>query len=471
MALINFSGIASGIDSAALIDAIIEQKRSAQVTPLETKVQDYEDTDTALEELKDLLEELKSAASLFRSLNGGAIAKDAISSNESILTATAANGAASGSYSFNIAQLAANATLSFDDRYASASDKIYAGMDDEASAADRTVTIKTGTGSEQESVDIVLTSSSTVSDFINSFNSQSSKAVASLVNMGSSSSPSYAIVITSNESGSSNGEIADPIVGSAITDSGSGAFLTYDREQASDAVFTMQGITGSITRSSNTVSDVISGVTLNLQATGSAGLTVASNSDDTIAALQDLVDKFNAVVEFIKENDAIVTEEIDGETENIFGPLAKTELDDNLLSALRSALNSAGLSGQSVNILADLGITTERDGTLKFDSDVFKTAFAASPSDVQSILENLGEELAATGGTIDNFTRFNGLFDTTIAANKSAISSIQTRISDFESRLSQEEENLTALYARLESLIGSMQQQQSALQSILPTSS
>ncbi|NLF24518.1 MAG: flagellar filament capping protein FliD [Deltaproteobacteria bacterium] len=468
MALINFSGIASGIDSAALIDAIIEQKRTASVAPLETKAQGYEDTNTSLGELKTLVTELRDLAAKFRTINGGAISKEALSSNEAVLSAVAANFALSGSYSLNVTALASNATLSFNDRFSSSSDVIYAGMDNTADPSDRTVTITTGIGAEAESVSVILNSSSTVADLVNEFNSKSSKAVASIVNVGSGAAPSYAIIINSNETGTSKGEIAIN-VGSAVSDGGSGAFVTNELRQASDATFTMDGISGPITRATNSIGDVISGVTLNLQSTGTARLTVANNSEETIATLQEMVDKYNEIVKFVAENDAITVERKNGQNINVFGPLATTSLDDSLLSSLRSTFASSKISGGNFNILADLGITTERDGTIKFNEETFTDAFSKNPSDVQAILENLGENLAAPGGTIDNYTRFNGLFDATVNANKSAISSLQSRIGDLEARLDKEKQNLTSLYARLESLIGSMQQQQNALIGILPT--
>ena len=52
MALINFAGLASGIDSNALIDATVEAQKQARVKPNEQKVSDLEETNSAYDELK-----------------------------------------------------------------------------------------------------------------------------------------------------------------------------------------------------------------------------------------------------------------------------------------------------------------------------------------------------------------------------------------------------------------------------------
>ena len=67
MALIQFSGLASGIDSGALIDALLTREREVRVEPLENKISSLEDSNTALNELSTLLDRLRETADPFRS--------------------------------------------------------------------------------------------------------------------------------------------------------------------------------------------------------------------------------------------------------------------------------------------------------------------------------------------------------------------------------------------------------------------
>lgn len=473
MAAITFSGLASGIDSTALIKSLLDQKRKASIDPLASKISSLEETNSSFEKLSELLESLKSSAYKFRQVSGGILAKTLTSSDETNVTGSASNSASNGSYQINVITKAKNDTHSFNDRFAATSSIINSNINNGDPTLDRTVSYTIGTGAEQETVDITLTNTTTADQFVSQFNSQSENATASIVNVGTSASPSYAIVVNSNNEGTSKGSIAVS-VGARVTDPNNdtittdGAFVTATQSAATDAEFTVTGIAGTITRSTNSVTDVIGGVTLEIQDTGTSILTVGDDSARTTSSLQDFIDAYNEVVQFINENDTITREEQDDQVVNIFGPLANTSLDDNILSTLRSSLSNAGLSGRSVNILADLGITTQRDGTLAFDSDQFEEALANDSEAVRLITENLGEDLASVDGTIANFTKFNGLIDLAKTSNSTSIASAQDRIDQVEKLLTKEEESLNARFARLESLIGRLNSQQSQLASLLP---
>lgn len=465
--LISFSGLASGIDSAALIKATLDQQRAVRITPLQSKIASFQDTNGAFSKLKELLGALNTSAQSLRTVNGGAVAKSAASSDETIVTGSASSSAINGSYSINVLQLARSANFSFDDRFASSDTIINPDINDGATPDDRTVFVNVGTGSNQETVEIELTSATTVSEFVSQFNAASSKATASLVNVGTSSSPSYAISIASNNQGTDLGEISVS-VGNEITTGGVGAFTSSTITQALDAQLTVSGISGTITKSSNTITDIIPGLTFNLVDTGSATVTVNTDSAATSTKLQQFVDAYNEVLSYIKEQDAVTQEEDENGLRNIFGALASTSIDEGLVTALRSSLTGSSTSGGTVNTLADLGITTERDGSLKFDSATFATALSDDPESVTTITASLGESLGAVDGTLAQYTRFSGIIDTASNANTSEISRLNQRIADLEKVLAKEEESLNARFARLESLIGQLSSQQSTLAQILP---
>ncbi len=459
--LISFSGIASGIDSASLIQAIIDQKRAALIKPKEERVSTLAETNAAFEKLSTLLDTLNASSSKFRAINGSVVAKTASSSDDSILSASAANSASSGTYLINVITTAQNGQFSFDDRFNSVNDVIDADIVD---TGNNKVTVTIGSGDSQESVEVTLTSSSTVNDFISSFNSTSTKAIATAVNTGTSDAPSYAITISSKETGTEDGEIS-VTTGTDITVAG--AFASSTLNQATNATFTLSGVNGTITRSSNTINDLISGVTLTLQDSGSATVSVENDANTTQSRIEEFVDAYNEVIKFVSENDLIVREENGENVSNIFAPLANTALDDNLITSLRSALSSTSNSGRDVNVLADLGITTERDGTLKFDSNQFTDAFASDPEGVQLLTESLGETLSAVDGTISQYTRFNGLIDQSKKSNENSITSLNQQISQIESNLKYQEDALVLQFSRLEGLIGKLNSQQSALAGLI----
>jgi flagellar hook-associated protein 2 len=473
MSTINFSGIASGIDSSSLIKALLDQKRKAQITPLETKISALGETNSSFSELSDLLNTLKTSAAKFRQINGGVLSKTLSSSDESKVSGSANNAAANGTYSVNVTALAKNGTHSFNDRFASETTVINSNINDADPAANRTLSYTIGTGGDAETVDVVLTSTTTLANLVSQFNSQSNNATASVVNVGTSASPSYAFVVNSDNQGLSKGNIAVS-VGSSITDPNGdlstldGSFVTSTVSAATDAEFSVSGVSGSITRSSNSVTDVISGVNLNLQSLGTSNITVADDGAKTASSLQEFVDAYNDVIKYISDNDTVTRDESGDEVTNVFGPLANSSLDEGILSTLRTALGDAGVSGRTVNILADLGITTKRDGTLDFNSDTFKSALANDSEGVRLITESLGDDLSSVDGKIARYTRFNGLIDLEKNANSQNITDTNKRVSDLESMLGREEESLTSRFSRLEALIGQLNSQQTTLASILP---
>jgi len=473
MALINFSGIASGIDSNSLIKALLDQQRSARVNPLKFKIQTATDTNSSFDKLSSLITTLSSSLEKFRTLNGGAIAKKVSSSDEATVTATATGSASNGSYSITVGQLAKNATLSLKSSATYSSTSAALGsVNNGTSDADRTASFTIGQGASAETVDIVITDSTTIDDFVSQFNSSTTNAVASAVNVGTSSAPDYRVVITGSNQGLDNGQI---LVSTGSELSGNNIFNNNLISQATNAEFTISGIgdgggAATITRSSNSISDVIPGLTFNLNSTNvtPVSVSISDDSSQTSQNLQGFVSAYNDLIKYISEQDAITSEQKGDSVTNIFGPLANTSLDENVISVLRGAFTSASTSGREVNTLADLGITTDRDGTLKFDSNVLTAALANDSDGVRLITQNLGDALGGIGGSLAQFTQFGGLIDSAQNSNKNQITDLNSRISTIEQALSRQEQTLTSQYARLESLIGQLNSTQSTLAQLLP---
>jgi flagellar hook-associated protein 2 len=452
MALVNFFGAASGLDTGGLIDALLEQQRKSRIAPLQKKANTLSDSKAAFSELSSKLDKLKDVAYSFRSVSSGVISRSASSSNESVLTATAGNGALNTSASINVIQTAANGTLSFNNSFTSRDSAVNAG-------AAGTVDFTIGTGASAESFSINVDNNTSVQDFVDSFNNSTDQAVASTINVGTTSSPQYKIVVSSISEGTAEGNLA-------ITDS-TGIFGGTTLSQATDAQLSISGISGTITRSTNSISDLIPGVTLQLSKPGNTTVSVSTDSESSANNAKQIVDAFNELAEYINEQDLVATQNINGEDQAVFGSLALTSIDESILSSVKSGFISSSLTGGLVNSLADLGITTKRDGTFNFDQNTFAAALAKDSSSVNKIMGNLGESLGATGGIIDQFNRFGGLVDSAKKSTDEEISRINQKIGNLERTLSRQEENLISQFSRLEGQISRMQSQGSYLQSIL----
>lgn len=468
MAGVSFSGIASGLDTESLIKAASSASRQIKVTPLQKQVQELTETNDALDALSSRLLRLRTQVTKFSSLLGGPLEKSATTSNESVLTATANRGAPTGSYEVVVSQLAKNGVFSFNDRWSDTSSVINSSINNSAPAEDRTVKIAIGLGSSQETISLELTNTTTPADLVASFNARATKGVAMLVNVGSPSSPSYAMSFTATSEGTQDGtvQLISP-TGSELS-AGAPVLQSGTTQAASDAQFSITGITGTITRSSNTVTNIVQGLSFNLRAVGTSTLTVRDNSAGSAQLVRDFVDQLNGVISYSKESNKTTQEDQKNELVTIFGPLTRSRVDEGILGEIRSAIASTSASsGSSIQIFADLGITTQRDGTFGFDEDKYRAAIAAEPTSVDSMMRTFGDTVGRTGGTIDLYTRFSGLIDGVRNANKTSITDTNKRISEAEKAITKAEEEARSRYARFESMMGNLQTQGSQLSSIL----
>lgn len=463
MATTSFGGIASGLDTQALIDATLNASRQTRIKPNQDRVTELEGTNTALEDLKTRLTTLRDTLTPFTTLQGGGVSKTGTSSKESVVSASAIATAANGSYSVTVNTLASNHTYSFDQTFSAPTDPLQSDLTGLEAEADRTVTFTVGTGTEQETVSVVVTDGDySVQSYVDAFNAASTKARASLVNVGTAASPSYKIVISSLYEGTEKGTVTRASLGAELTN-----LTAYSESAAANASLSITGI-GTITRPTNSISDVIPGVTLTLSSTGTSTVKIAEDVTSTITKVQQFIDSYNELVTFIAENNKVTEEQRGREITNVFSPLATSRLDDNVLFSIRSALSQVVASGGSaVRVFADLGITTERDGTLKFDSNKLQEAISAEVTSVARIFSAFADATATTSGVINQYTRFNGLLDISVGANKTSIDDLNGRIAEAEAQLERQAEQLRARYARLESTMGRLQSQQSSLTSAL----
>jgi len=465
MASFSFGGLASGIDSAALIDSIIKAKESSN-TVRRNDITHLNGENDSLDELNTKLLALNDVVDKLRSINGGGINKQVNSSDSAVASAVAGSGASNTSTSLNVASLANAATASFNDPYSSLTQALAP-----HATGTQKIGIDVGTGSNLVSVDIDITASTTVEQFVNSFNANDSakgRVSASAVNVGTQASPSYKVVFTTLESGTDKGSIAFDIANAATGFGGNTDLQNKTLDQATNAEFSLGGISGTISRSSNTVSDVIPGITFELKDTASTTLTVSDDADASFGSITKLVDAYNSVVNYIKENDLVVVKQGDSGSKNYYGALAKTQLDEDLLNQFRFSLSGASSeNGTSVKALSQMGISTERDGTLSLDEDKFRAAVAEDSLGAGEVLRSLADDLGGPTGIILGYTKYNGRIDLAQKGNNNEIDMLNDAITNLERSSEQTRTMLSGVFSRLEGTSSQLQSQQSALTAIL----
>ena len=143
---------------------------------------------------------------------------------------------------------------------------------------------------------------------------------------------------------------------------------------ASDAVFKVDGLT--VTRSGNTITDIFDGYTLDINSTSSGTFNIQSSVSPTDARdrMQQFVDSINDVKTYLLTE---TKRGIDGADDgSLVGDVAANQVLREL-----NAITTREIVGYSANshYLSNLGVQTERDGSISLNLEKFNAAIAANP--------------------------------------------------------------------------------------------
>jgi flagellar hook-associated protein 2 len=311
------------------------------------------------------------------------------------------------------------------------------------------VSFTTGTHLTQGTASFTLlrtTGTTTLADLTTSLNGSGSPVSASLINTGDGTAAPYRLVLTAKGAGTQG----------AMTISGTGINV-LDASQlstvtaAADAQLSVGGAT--VTRSSNTVNDLLPGVTLTLVKEGAATVTVGTDPAGTSTKVQAFVDALNNLLTSVSTQTAYNTSTKKG------GPLSGDSLARGISSQL---LNDAlGTTGTGLTkVLSQLGIETTRNGTLTFNTTTFAAAMQRDPEGVAGLVSSFAKKVedfakAATSST-----------GSVTAAGKSAGEEARRRqdqIDAFEVRMTLLEKHYRAKFSALDAALGSLKSQQAAM--------
>ncbi|MBL8259489.1 MAG: flagellar filament capping protein FliD [Candidatus Competibacteraceae bacterium] len=386
MAGISASGLGSGIDINGLVSQLVaaqrqpmDQRLSARETKLKAQI-------SGLGTFKSALSTFQNALSNLKKTDAFQIMKAAVS-DEKAFTATAANGAQTGTYAIKVDQLAQAHRLATPAAQAFASTS--------ATVGSGTLTVQFGTydsaansfaaNASKSTQSIVIPANSTLAGARDAINKADVGVVANIVNDGNG----YRLVIGSKDSGAANSlkiTASDPSLSLLSFDPTNAADRTDKQTQAAaDAKIVVDGL--SVSSASNTLKEVIPGVTLNLKTAGTAStLALEQNNAEITKGIEAFVKGYNDLLGSVKTLTA------SGANGGKQGALANDSSVRSVAGQLRGMLGSAvaGLSG-SVRSLGDLGISTERDGTLKLNSAKLQEAVASNAGDVAALFARSGQ--------------------------------------------------------------------------------
>jgi flagellar hook-associated protein 2 len=455
-------GLSTGLDTNALIDALMEWERRPLVlveqhkASIELQQSLFRDLNTKLLALRDAAASIDNRTS---GLTGASfeeelLAYTASSSDETIVEATANGRASPGSFDVHVEQLA-TVGRRFSAAFASSTDVVVDEGDtlsiDYGGASSIDVTVGAGGASLQD-----------LRNLINDDPNNGGNVRAEVLFDGTD----YRLVISGTRTGAAN----DLAVSGTVSGPGGGAFFDAALDQAAeDAVFDVLGLT--ITRDSNEVTDALPGLTLRLRGTHANPTDTlqvdVSRDDETIAEnFQTFVDAYNEVLDFLSSQSRF------NEATEAAGPLSGDATLRTVEQTIqRIAVDQYLFTGNPFTSLGEVGVQFGEDGRLALDQEALTDALGENPFAVRQLLggDAVTDGVAtALARALDPITESGtGMIAIRDDGFDDRIAGLERQIERFELRLEKREELLVLQFSRLESTVAALQAQGNSLLSLL----
>jgi flagellar hook-associated protein 2 len=444
MGALNFTGLASGIDTDAIVTALMAVERRP-VDRLQQRADLASARLTGLAAMRAKLDALRGAEQAVRGAGVFTPRPVATSSDTARIVATAGASAVKGSFAVTVEALARA-----DVRTQSSS----------LTAAGAADTLHVASGAN--AFDVAIAAGDDVGTMASKINAANGGVTASVVDgrlrlTAGSTGAGAAVAVTSD--------------GSLAADLGMTVTLA-----GQDARFTVDGVAG--TSATNRVADAIPGVALDLRGATAAPVTVtadpsAVDADGVVTRAKALVTAYNATIDALN---GAVAEKPDASGAGGKGAFFGDDLYETLLARLNVAVtapvtglaagrNQAATVGLSTGASSGAISTDALSGRLVLDEQRLRDALASDPDGVAALLGGDGPQgiAARLDGVLTSATSATGLLTGRVAAETARLGGYRSSIDDANVRLTQREAYLRAQVTAMETALGQLHDQQSRL--------
>jgi flagellar hook-associated protein 2 len=415
------SSTASGLDTSSLIAAAMATKTAAadtidaQVTANTTKISAYTDVQSLINAVSTSIDDLASTpnltsgtVSLWTTTAASVTSSNTASTASSVVTATSTSAATPGSYTLTVSSLAQ-------------AEKAASSTGDETTPLGYTGSFTIGS-SDGTAATIDVTPTMTLGDISNAISAQAATTGVNAT-MIQSASGVYTMVLATADTGqtitatTTSGD--DVLTGIGVT-----AGLASPLQPSKDAVFTLDGT--SITRTSNTIDDVIPGVSLDLagKTNGSDTLTLNIAKDDSgvTTAVNTFVTAYNALHDYLEAQNAVSSTGAVASTAYLFGDSTLRAMDTQLQALITGTSATSGGSSSSISYLSQLGITFNSANDLEVsDPTALATAVSSNPTALQNFFQTSYTTSNSHLLLLNNTSTVSQSFTLDIQANASGI--------------------------------------------------
>lgn len=429
--MLSSPGIGSGLDVKGIVDQLMAVERQP-LTRLGTRELEIKAQISAYGSLKSAVSTFKDAIAKLNDISKFKVFK-ATSSDETILTASASSSAAKGTFTLQVNRIAENHRMS--------SNSFFPNTDTTTvGAAGDTMTISVG-----GSAFTVQHGGKTLGQIRDAINTATTNTgvTASIIKDNSG----FRLLLSSNDTGSTKALTVsysgiDPFTLQTLnTDrDGSGAFTTADL----DASVRLEN-TFNITSSSNSLTETIQGVTLTLKKAGSITLTVDRDNAAVEKSVQDFAKTYSDLVKTLAK---------------LRGDVLKSDRSAllDIEAQFRNVLNTAVTGVGSFGNVFEIGVSTQKDGTLSVNTTTLGGALTSDFSGVAALFADSTKGIAVRLSSLaDNFLATGGVLDGRTQSLKTQANRVGDQKVALEGRLKIIEQRFRDQFAALDTLVSNLQ--------------
>ncbi len=457
---ITFGGLSSGMDTAAIVDAIMQAER-APLRRLQKRQKINDERIDAYSDFNDKLKALQESAEKLGDQKGIQSSRVTLGSEDNI-SVDSSGLATNGEYTIAVKQLS-QVQKNVSSGFESATAGVGAGM----------ITFTVDGVENPFSIEI-NGDNNTLADVVAAVNKQSEKTgvTASIINDGSENG--YRIIF-SGKNAATRFDIAGTLTGGSNDAVNFGA--TEKTQSAQQAVAFIDGI--KIVSDSNTLKNAVPGVDITLdkisrvidqnaldsmQGYETTRLGVAPDNEAMKEKINSFVNAYNDIIKYLKKGTD------DASSMNSY--LRTDSTVRNIKRQMQAIVTSAfGDNSGSMVMLAQAGVETQKDGTLRVDSEKLNNAVTDNYTSFVNMFAGAGEKdgiMDKFAALMDRYTdRVDGLYNGRKKTHDSVAQNIENQITRMESRLEKRKDSLAAQFSAMEEMMALFTAQASFLSSAL----
>ncbi|NIE74427.1 flagellar filament capping protein FliD [Pantoea sp. Tr-811] len=455
--IVSSIGQGTGLNITEMVTALVNADTAAKKAQITRQTSNNSAMISGVGSLRSALTAFQDAMKKLNDTTAPAFnAFSAKSANESVVKVTAGNTAVAGSYDIVVNQLATGSKVASAAFAGGATSSIDAG----------TLTIE----QNGNSYNIDVASGATLQTVRDQINKQLSVQgiSANIVNGEGGARLVLSSTTTGKGSDLKVGGIASLEIDGTQQMSGTGAgFITG---LAQSAELTVDGL--AVTSTKNSITDAISGITLELTGvsakSGTTGvptsITVAQDNDGLKKSVQSFVDAYNTLTKTIT---ALTASTRDDDDNLSLGPLTNDPTTRSLVNDIRKVLSEVG-AGDQLTTLSQLGINTTKDGTLEFNATKFTSAM-----DDKKLGSQVQELFTGSNGLIERMNKAIDPYNSTdgsLVTRTNALNKVAKNLADQQTALDRRTEalteSLTKKYVAMDTAVAKLNAQATQIKSV-----